>query len=192
MLLLRAALFCWSSNDLSRLPSVAALATTLAFCLVPCSSGVISRSASSWLWQTAPFLSRRDFEKLPSRCRIVVPVGDNGASVLGRFSCCTNRTKTLYVPHLFFFNLKTQLNKQNVLFRLEKVVIAHLPGHFACLVLQSHELQRYLSLPCITCWITKEFNYRRLVFGPPKQTSVYWFSLRPIWSCVYARCEPAE
>lgn len=41
------------------------------FALCRGSSGVISRSASSCLWQTAPFLSGRDFKNLPSRCRIL-------------------------------------------------------------------------------------------------------------------------
>lgn len=161
------------------------------FALCRGSSGVISRSASSSLWQTASFQSGRDFKKLPSRCRVLVLLWNNGASVSGWVSCWTNRTKMDYIHFFYLWTIKPWLNKQNELFRLQNVVTPHFIGHFTCLVLQSHKLQHYLSLSCMTCSVTIEFNYRRLLFGPSKQTSVYWFSLRPIWS-LYVHCELAE
>lgn len=52
----------------------------------------------------------------------------------------------------------------------------------SCLVLQSHKLERYLSLSCTTCSITIEFNYRRFSLGPQSKLVFIGFSLRPIWS----------
>lgn len=54
--------------------------------VLPCAPGAresFPTALSAWLWQTALFLSAAHFEKLPSRCRILVPLRDNGASVSG-------------------------------------------------------------------------------------------------------------
>lgn len=101
VLLLLAALSRCSSDDLSRPPSAAALSGNLAFCLVPQELG------SHFPERFPP-----GFDKLPYfwalhilkscgqgagflfRCGTMAPL------YLGRFSCRTNRTRNMYVPHL--------------------------------------------------------------------------------------------
>lgn len=86
-----AAVFCWCSDDLPRLSSAAAIVGNTAFWFRPWElEDNFSLSSSLLALINCLCLSGGDFRELLARCRILVSLWDNSASVVGRLSSSTD------------------------------------------------------------------------------------------------------